>query len=82
MKISAILSAVLLLLAGVVYLNVSAQAATQASKVIAMTGDKEAVWFATDQNELVYCWWSDSPARLDKRAKCRVLNRSRVDRLQ
>jgi hypothetical protein len=47
-----------------------------------MTGDKDAVWIATSDNQLIYCWWPQDPKRLDQQANCRVLNRFRVDRLQ
>ena len=53
-----------------------------AGQVVGMTGDKDAVWIATSDNQLIYCWWPQDPKRLDQQANCRVLNRFRVDRLQ
>ena len=47
-----------------------------------MTGDKNAVWIATSDNRLIYCWWPQDPSRLDSQASCRVLDRFKVDRLQ
>jgi hypothetical protein len=31
-----------------------------------MTGDKNAVWIATRDNRLIYCWWPQDPSRLDE----------------
>lgn len=60
---------------------VSARNETQ-PRVVQMTGDKNAVWIATDDNRLIYCWWPQDPSRLDSQARCRVLDRFSVDRLQ
>ncbi len=54
----------------------------QQSNVVSMTGDKDAVWIATSDNRLIYCWWPQDPSRLDRQASCRVLHRFGVDRLQ
>ena len=51
-------------------------------EIVGMTGDKNAVWIATSNRKLVYCWWPQDPSRLDRQAQCRVLDRFGVDRLQ
>lgn len=51
-------------------------------QIASMTGDRNAVWIATTDNRLIYCWWPQDPARLDKQASCRMLDRFKVDLLQ
>lgn len=46
-----------------------------------MVGDKDATWILTDEDELIYCWWPEDPNRRDQQARCRVLNKWRVNRL-
>ena len=60
----------------------TASAQQNQANVVRMTGDKDAVWIATADNQLIYCWWPQDPKRLDQQASCRVLNRFRIDRLQ
>lgn len=52
------------------------------TNVVGMTGDKDAVWIATSNNKLIYCWWPQDPSRLDRQSQCRVLDKWNVDRLQ
>lgn len=59
-----------------------ASAQQGAPQIVSMTGDRNAVWIATRDNRLIYCWWPQDPARLDKQASCRQLDRFKVDRLQ
>ncbi len=59
-----------------------AVSAEEKVNVVGMTGDKDAVWIATSNNKLIYCWWPQDPSRLDRRAQCRVLDKLGVDRLQ
>lgn len=59
----------------------ASQAQTNDSMVVQMTGDRNAVWIATRDNRLIYCWWPQDPARPDKQASCRTLDRFKVDRL-
>lgn len=63
-------------------LSPAAALAQDDAHVIGMTGDKDAVWIATSNNKLVYCWWPQDPSRLDRQAQCRVLDKWNIDRLQ
>ena len=82
MKQTLLTGAMALMLAGSVYMNVSAQSEPTGSRVVGMTGNDKATWILTDADDLVYCWWKESPDRKDQPARCRVLNKWRVDRLQ
>lgn len=81
MKQTVVICATLVIIAGLFNLNVSAQS-SDTGTAIAMTGDKDATWVLTSDNELIYCWWPESPDRITVQAKCRVLNRWRVERTQ
>ena len=70
------------LLAGSILINLTGKAGAQNIRAIEMTGDSDATWILTEDDQLIYCWWPESPDRRDQQARCRVLNRWRVDRLQ
>lgn len=83
MKQAALISATLVVIASFFYFSLAAQSqSTSKPSAIAMTGDKDATWILTDENELIYCWWPQSPDSRVVQAKCRVLNKWRVDRLE
>ena len=65
-----------------VFINLTDRANAQNTRAIEMTGDSKATWILTDADELIYCWWPESPDRRDQQARCRVLNKWRVDRVQ
>jgi hypothetical protein len=69
----------ILLFASFFYINVSAQSENENGKPLMMVGDKDATWILTDNEELIYCWWPESPNTRGKQARCRVLNRYRVE---
>ena len=83
MKHTAIISATLIIIAGFFYFSLTAQSqSTSERSAVAMVGDKDAAWILTDEDELIYCWWPEDPNRRDQQARCRVLNKWRVNRLQ
>lgn len=82
MKPSAIIGALLVLLAGSLYMNVSAQESDSAPSAVAMTGDSKATWILLDSSELVYCWWPEGPDTRTRQASCRVLDKFKVNRMQ
>ena len=82
MKPSAIIGALGVLLAGSLYMNVSAQESGSAPGAVAMTGDSKAAWILLDSRELVYCWWPEGPDTRTRQASCRVLDKFKVNRIQ
>jgi len=82
MKHTAIISATLVIIASFFFISLSVQSSDNKPTAIAMTGDKDATWILTDQDELIYCWWPESPNSKTQQANCRVLNKYRVNRTQ
>ena len=80
MKQTLLISALAVTLAGSLYFNFSDNAQAQNASPLAMTGDRDATWIVTDNQELIYCWWDEWPPRRDNRATCRVMNKWRVDK--
>lgn len=84
MKHTITICATLVLIASFFHFSLVAQSQSSSSRAnaIAMTGDADATWILTDKDELIYCWWPGDPETRTEQAKCRVLNRWRVDRIQ
>ncbi len=57
----------------------TAQIGDDANVITHMTGGSDAVWIATEDQRLIYCWFQTSAARPDTQANCRVMDRFRVN---